>query len=130
MSRSERSRKVRKILNPLDDFTNIFFIIWLVFFLLFRAEVIIGGFVVKELSSDPPSCLVTYITRVDLKGKFPLSLMIHTSCVYSTAHVCSPLANFSSFISLSISGFFWTILVFQLSNFFPVLTHFQPGNFF
>lgn len=94
MSRSERSRKVRKILYPLDDFTYIFFIIWLVFFLLFRAEVIIGGFVVKELSSDPPSCLVTYITRVDLKGKFPLSLMIHTSCVYSTAHVCSPLAQF------------------------------------
>ena len=34
----------------------------------FRGEIIIGGFVVKELSSDPPSCLVTYITRVDLKG--------------------------------------------------------------
>ena len=69
MSRSERSRKVRKILYPLDFFSNIFFIIWFVF-LLFRAEIIIGGFVVKELSSDPPSCLVTYITRVDLKGKF------------------------------------------------------------
>lgn len=35
----------------------------------FRGEIIIGGFVMKELSSDPPSCLVTYITRVDLKGK-------------------------------------------------------------
>ena len=30
---------------------------------------------VKELSSDPPSCLVTYLTRVDLKGK--LSLVLH-----------------------------------------------------
>ena len=39
----------------------------------FRAEIIIGGFVVKELSSDPPSCLVTYITRVDLKGRFSLN---------------------------------------------------------
>lgn len=94
MSRSERSRKVRTILYPLDDFTNIFFIIWLVFFLLFRAEIIIGGFVVKELSSDPPSCLVTYITRVDLKGKFSLSLMIHTSYVYNTSRVCYPLAQF------------------------------------
>ena len=74
---------------------------------------------VKELSSDPPSCLVTYITRVDLKGKFSLSLMIHTSYVYITLHVCSPLPHgFSSFICLSISGFFWTILVFQLSIFF------------
>lgn len=42
---------------------------------LVRAEVIIGGFVVKELSSDPPSCLVTYITRVDLKGKLPVRLV-------------------------------------------------------
>ncbi|CAH3185389.1 unnamed protein product [Porites evermanni] len=40
-----------------------------------RAEIIIGGFVVKELSSDPPSCLVTYITRVDLKGKLPVRLV-------------------------------------------------------
>ena len=31
---------------------------------------------VKELSSDPPSCLVTYMTRVDLKGKFGLLLQI------------------------------------------------------
>lgn len=31
---------------------------------------------VKELSSDPPSCLVTYMTRVDLKGKFGLFLQI------------------------------------------------------
>ena len=29
---------------------------------------------VKELSSDPPSCLVTYLTRVDLKGKLSLVL--------------------------------------------------------
>ncbi|XP_073248466.1 uncharacterized protein [Porites lutea] len=42
---------------------------------LVRAEIIIGGFVVKELSSDPPSCLVTYITRVDLKGKLPVRLV-------------------------------------------------------
>lgn len=35
----------------------------------FRAEIITGGFVVKELSSDPPSYVVTYMTRVDLKGK-------------------------------------------------------------
>ena len=42
----------------------------------FRAELINGGFVVKELSSDPPSCLVTYMTRVDLKGKFGLLLQI------------------------------------------------------
>ena len=41
----------------------------------FRGEIIIGGFVVKELSSDPPSCLVTYLTRVDLKGR--LSLVLH-----------------------------------------------------
>ena len=40
----------------------------------FRGEVIIGGFVVKELSSDPPSCLVTYLTRVDLKGRLSLVL--------------------------------------------------------
>ena len=39
---------------------------------LFRADFIIGGFVVKELNLDPPSCLVTYITRVDLKGKLIL----------------------------------------------------------
>ena len=36
----------------------------------FRAELVIGGFVVKEISSDPPKCLVTYITRVDLKGEW------------------------------------------------------------
>ena len=41
----------------------------LIFFFCFRAEIIIGGFVIKELSSDPPKCHVTYITRVDLKGK-------------------------------------------------------------
>ena len=29
---------------------------------------------VKELSSDPPSCLVTYLTRVDLKGRLSLLL--------------------------------------------------------
>ena len=29
----------------------------------------IGGFVVKELSSDPPKCLLTYVTRADLKGR-------------------------------------------------------------
>lgn len=44
----------------------------------FRGEIIIGGFVVKELSSDPPSCLVTYLTRVDLKGRF--SLVPHVVC--------------------------------------------------
>lgn len=33
---------------------------------------------VKELSSDPPSCLVTYLTRVDLKGRF--SLVPHVVC--------------------------------------------------
>lgn len=42
---------------------------------LVRGEVIIGGFVVKELSSDPPSCLVTYLTRVDLKGNLPARLV-------------------------------------------------------
>jgi len=42
---------------------------------LVRGEIIIGGFVVKELSSDPPSCLVTYITRVDLKGNLPARLV-------------------------------------------------------
>lgn len=87
-------------------------------FLLFRAEVIIGGFVVKELSSDPPSCLVTYITRVDLKGKFSLSLMIHTSYVYNTSRVCYPLAPFFVVYMPEHFRVFWTILVFQLSNFF------------
>lgn len=38
-----------------------------------RGEILLGGFVIKELSSDPPKCLVTYITRVDLKGYFPVS---------------------------------------------------------
>ncbi|KAJ7365516.1 hypothetical protein OS493_005625 [Desmophyllum pertusum] len=42
---------------------------------LVRGEIIIGGFVVKELSSDPPSCLVTYLTRVDLKGNLPARLV-------------------------------------------------------
>ena len=31
---------------------------------------------VKELSSDPPSCLVTYLTRVDLKGWLNLVLRV------------------------------------------------------
>ena len=31
---------------------------------------------VKELSSDPPSCLVTYLTRVDLKGRLSLVLRV------------------------------------------------------
>lgn len=42
---------------------------------LVRAEVITVGFVVKELSSDPPSYLVTYMTRVDLKGNLPARLV-------------------------------------------------------
>lgn len=42
---------------------------------LVRAELVIGGFVVKEISSDPPKCLVTYITRVDLKGSLPTRLV-------------------------------------------------------
>ena len=39
---------------------------------------------VKELSSDPPSCLVTYITRVDLKGEFLIISRLpytHGQCV-------------------------------------------------
>lgn len=44
------------------------------FLFCFRAEIIIGGYLVKELSSDPPKCRVTYVTRVDLKGK-ALSLL-------------------------------------------------------
>lgn len=40
-----------------------------------RAEIITGGFVVKELSSDPPSYVVTYMTRVDLKGNLPARLV-------------------------------------------------------
>lgn len=47
-----------------------------IFVWYFRGEVIIGGFVVKELSSDPPSCLVTYLTRVDLKGRLNLFLRV------------------------------------------------------
>ena len=31
---------------------------------------------VKELSSDPPSCLVTYLTRVDLKGRLSFFLRV------------------------------------------------------
>lgn len=42
---------------------------------LVRAEVVIGGFVVKELSSDPPKCLLTYVTRADLKGSLPIRLV-------------------------------------------------------
>ncbi|XP_068729696.1 steroidogenic acute regulatory protein, mitochondrial-like [Montipora capricornis] len=42
---------------------------------LVRAELVIGGFVVKEISSDPPKCLVTYIARVDLKGSLPTRLV-------------------------------------------------------
>lgn len=84
---------------------------------------------VKELSSDPPSCLVTYITRVDLKGKFPLSLMIHTSCVYSTAHVCSPLAQFFVVYMPEHFRVFLDNFGISVVQFFPVLTHFQPGNF-
>lgn len=47
-----------------------------VFVSSFRGEVIIAGFVVKELSSDPPRCLVTYLTRVDLKGMLSLVLIV------------------------------------------------------
>lgn len=42
---------------------------------LVRAEIIIGGFVIKELSSDPPKCHISYITRVDLKGNLPARLV-------------------------------------------------------
>lgn len=47
-----------------------------IFVCCFRGEVIIAGFVVKELSSDPPRCLVTYLTRVDLKGRLSLVLRV------------------------------------------------------
>lgn len=40
---------------------------------LVRAEILLGGFVIKELSADPPKCKVSYITKVDLKGYFPAS---------------------------------------------------------
>ena len=51
----------------------------------FRGEVIIAGFVVKELSSDPPRCLVTYLTRVDLKGRLSLvfRVVFYTFCTSS-----------------------------------------------
>lgn len=106
MSRSERTRKVRNILYTLDDFTQHCFL-YLACVFLFRAEIIIGGFVVKELSSDPPSCLVTYITRVDLKG------------MYSTSPVCSPFAQFFVVYMPEHFRAFRTTLLFQLSNFFP-----------
>ena len=34
-----------------------------------RGEIIIGGYLLEELSSKPPKCRVTHVTRVDLKGK-------------------------------------------------------------
>ena len=38
---------------------------------------------VKELSSDPPSCLVTYITRVDLKGKSAHFSILHMRFLFT-----------------------------------------------
>ena len=37
----------------------------------------------KELSSDPPSCLVTYITRVDLKGKSAHFSILHMRFLFT-----------------------------------------------
>ena len=34
----------------------------------FRAEILTGGMVIEELSSDPPCCRLNYLTRADLKG--------------------------------------------------------------
>ncbi|XP_048585764.1 uncharacterized protein LOC116604069 isoform X2 [Nematostella vectensis] len=42
---------------------------------LVRAEVLLGGFLVREMSSDPPCCQVTYVSRVDLKGNLPPRLV-------------------------------------------------------
>ena len=43
---------------------------WLSFFFFcFRAEIILGGYLLEELSSEPPKCRVTNVTRADLKGK-------------------------------------------------------------
>lgn len=39
------------------------------FLFFFRAEIIIGGYLLEELSSEPPKCRVTHVTRADLKGK-------------------------------------------------------------
>eukprot|EP00795_Rhopilema_esculentum_P003168 gene3168-1475_t len=40
-----------------------------------RGEIITGGFVVEGTSIDPPQCKVTYVTRADLKGKIPASMV-------------------------------------------------------
>ncbi|XP_031565956.1 uncharacterized protein LOC116301097 [Actinia tenebrosa] len=42
---------------------------------LVRGEILCGGFFVREVSSDPPCCQVTYISRVDLKGNLPPRLV-------------------------------------------------------
>lgn len=39
-----------------------------------RGEVMIGGFVVKEISADPPLVELTYVTRVNLGGSIPTKL--------------------------------------------------------
>lgn len=45
----------------------------LIFF--FRVELVIGGFVVKEISFDLFKCFVIYIICVDLKGEWFLCLL-------------------------------------------------------
>ncbi|KAK2568953.1 StAR-related lipid transfer protein 9 [Acropora cervicornis] len=40
-----------------------------------RGEIIIGGYLLEELSSKPPKCRVTHVTRVDLKGNLPARLV-------------------------------------------------------
>ena len=35
----------------------------------YRAEVIIGGFIIDGVTDDPPVCKVTFVTRADLKGE-------------------------------------------------------------
>ncbi|XP_074630901.1 uncharacterized protein LOC141889499 [Acropora palmata] len=42
---------------------------------LVRGEIIIGGYLLEELSSKPPKCRVTHVTRVDLKGNLPARLV-------------------------------------------------------
>eukprot|EP00112_Aurelia_sp_Birch-Aquarium-sp1_P018406 Seg4388.2 transcript_id=Seg4388.2/GoldUCD/mRNA.D3Y31 product="Protein ENHANCED DISEASE RESISTANCE 2-like" protein_id=Seg4388.2/GoldUCD/D3Y31 len=40
-----------------------------------RAEVITGGFIIVGVTDDPPVCKVTFVTRADLKGKIPASMV-------------------------------------------------------
>ena len=36
---------------------------------LFRGKILVGGFVLKTLSEEPPRIRTTYITHVDLQGR-------------------------------------------------------------